>query len=853
MSNRLKPFWRLLVRPLAREKARTALTVLAVSLGVAVVLAMDLAGNAATGSFHSSLETLAGPQDFEVTGIGGVPEDLVGKLSSLPYDWQITPRMDGFAVLPESRRSLPLVGLDLIGEGGRSSDSGQSFFGYQDPNLFSTESIRQPDSIWIGESLRKRPGEILQLLVNDRAITCTVRGVYPDENGNESAIIMDIAAAQSALHRSGFVDRILIKLPAKTPVSPSEWQERVQEALPKGVELRPAGASTAENRKMLAAFRWNLQLLSYIALIVGAFLIYNTISISVVRRRAEIGIVRALGASRRQVFFAFLLEAALIGITGSLLGIPIGRAIAAGAVKLMGATVNSLYVSSRPAEISLDFSAILFSLLAGLCVTLFSAWAPAREASKVTPVDAMARGRREFETRVNQAFFLWIAAALALAAAGFSNLPPLAGKPVGGYCAALLAVAAAVFAIPALADRMMRLSSRLLPRPFHVEALLASRSLAGSLRRTSVLVAALCTAVAMATAVGIMVGSFRQTVIVWMNSELPADLYLRPAGNPSADQHPVISPEFANKLAMLPGVRAIQRLRAYEISYQGMPATLGGVDLSDPKIEHTSDFLSGRTAAEVLPEIRGVNAILVSEPFSYKHHVNRGDFISLPLGDSAESFRVVDIYYDYSSERGFILMDRQVLLHFLPDPAPSNIAVFVSSSAVASNIRQEIEKEATALGVHILVFANSDLRRQAVQIFDRTFAITYALEAVAVLVAVMGVAGALLALVIDRRRELGILRYLGASSAQIRKLILTEAGLLGLMASLAGLILGFFLSLILIFVINKQSFGWTIRFHWPFAVLTGAILLVWVATILAGYYPGRIAVRFNPVEVIHED
>jgi putative ABC transport system permease protein len=397
----------------------------------------------------------------------------------------------------------------------------------------------------------------------------------------------------------------------------------------------------------------------------------------------------------------------------------------------------------------------------------------------------------------------------------------------------------------------MRVASGPLQKLFGVEALLASRSLAGSLRRTSVLVAALCTAVAMMTAVGIMVGSFRQTVVTWMDAELPADLYLRPAGNPAADQHPTISPELSDAIAKLPGVRAVQRLRAYEISYQGMPATLGSVDLENRQINRTSDFVSGRSTESVLTELRGANSVIVSEPFTYKHHVGRGDSLQLALGKSRANFRIADVYYDYASERGVILMDRNVMLKYLPDPAPSNLAVFVAPGATVVTVRKEIE--AAAANHRILIFANGDLRAQAVQVFDRTFAITYALEAVAVLVAVMGVAGALLALVIDRRRELGLLRYLGASSEQLRRLILTEAGLLGVLANLSGVVLGFFLSLILIFVINKQSFGWTIRLHWPVAILLSAIAVVCVATLLAGYYPARIAVRLNPLEVVHED
>ncbi len=860
---RAKLFWRLLLKPLAVEPVRTALTIFAVALGVAVVLAMDLAGTSATGSFRSSLETLSGEQNFEITAIGGVSENLVGQLTSQPFAWRVTPRMEDFAVLPHLKKTLPLIGLDLIAESNRLAleNSAAAATSASTQNIAtvavtSLEHLTSRDSIWVGQSLGIRTGEKIQLVINDRPAFYTVRGTFPDANGNESAIVMDIAATQLALNRTGRVDRIYIRLPrqastSSATASPEEWRHRVEQLLPAGAQLRPAGASTSENRKMLAAFRWNLRLLSYIALIVGAFLIYNTISVSVVRRRAEIGIARALGASRRQILLAFLGEAAFIGFIGASLGIPLGRLMASAAVKLMGTTISMLYVTSRPGEIAFTPWSVALALVIGVGVTLFSAWSPAREASKVSPVEAMARGRREFEIRVAKASGLWLALVAAIAATVASRIPPIGGKPIFGYAATLLAVAAGVFAIPAFVDAATRATSHLLQKILGVEALLAARSLAGSLRRTSVLVAALCTAVAMMTAVGIMVGSFRQTIVTWMDSELPADLYLRPAGNPSADQHPTISPELSDTIARLPGIRAVQRLRAYEISFEGMPATLGSIDLNSVQIYRTTDFFSGRPTETVLSELRNANSVIVSEPFTYKHHVKRGDSLQLALGSSRESFRIADVYYDYASERGMVLMDRNVMLKYLPDPAPSNIAVFVQPGANVLAVRKEIE--AAAANYRVLIFANGDLRAQAVQIFDRTFAITYALEAVAVLVAVMGVAGALLALVIDRRRELGLLRYLGASSAQLRKLILTEAGLLGLLANFSGVVLGFFLSLILIFVINKQSFGWTIRLHWPVAILLAATTVIFLATLLAGYYPARIAVRLNPLEVVHEE
>jgi putative ABC transport system permease protein len=845
-------FYRLMVRPLFREPARTLLTILAIGLGVAVVLAIELAGDAATGSFRSSMETLTGDSDLEVTAPGGVPESVVGTLATLPYAIRVSPRMEDYAVIVNTKKSLPLIGLDLVGEGSfhAESESQKTAWTRMQSNSESVfEHSGNEDGIWMGASSGHKTGERVEFLINDMVRDYTVRGIYPDSNGSESAMVMDIAAAQRALQRFGRVDRILLKMP-ETP-GLEEWQQRLRAVLPAGVGLRPQGTGTNENRRMLAAFRWNLGLLSYISLVVGAFLIYNTISVSVVRRRVEIGIVRALGASRGVILSAFVGEAACFGFAGALIGLPLGRFMATGAVRLMSATVESLYVSSRPGSIELTATSFLLALAIGVGVGVASAYSPAREASEVSPIEAMARGRREFDVRVRKTRDLLLALVLGLGAAAASRAPAVANKPLLGYLAAILLVAASALAMPAFVDALTTGSSKLLGKLLGVEAMLASRSLAASLRRTSVLVGALSTAIAMMTAVGIMVGSFRETVRIWMNGQLPADLYLRPAGSAAADRHPTLSPELAEDLAKLPGVAAVDRLRAYEISFEDMPATLASADLVVLRSDQHSDFFSGRSRGQVLAELRDSNAVIVSEPFTYKHHLKAGDSITLSLGETRATFRIADIYYDYSSERGNILMDRKTMLRYLPDPAPSNLAIYVSTEASLEVVRTEIER--VTAGRRVLVFSNRDLRAEAIRIFDRTFAITYALEAVAVIVAVMGIAGALLALAIDRRRELGLLRFLGAARGQIRKLILVEAGLLGILANLAGLALGFALSLILIYVINKQSFGWTIRFHWPVEILLGALTVVYVATVLAGLYPAQVAVRLNPLEVVHEE
>ncbi len=839
-------FFRLIVRPLLRERARSLLAIAAVSLGVAVVLAIDLAGNAAAGSFRSSMETLTGDDDLEVTAAGGVPETMVGVLARLPYPMSMSPRIEDHGTVAATGEMIPVIGVDLIAEANHASGwtSSRSI----DEDLL--KYVNESDAIWVTRGLAQRTGEKVLLLINDQTRPYTVRGFLPESarvSGN--AAIMDIAAAQQATGKTSRLDRILIKVPEKVDIE--TWEERLREVLPNGFTLNPQGSQTAANRRMLAAFRWNLKILSYIALLVGAFLIYNTISVSVVRRRADIGTVRALGASRRAILAAFLCEASLFGLIGALIAVPLGRILAAGAVRLLATTVDALYISSRPGSLDLTPGAVVLAFVVGIGVSIASALAPAREAAMVPPTEAMARGRREFEVRVDRKRDAFIALVLAAAGTIAARAPAVGGKPLFGYLAAMLFIAASALVTPMLVHWCTTTASALLRKLAGVEALLAALSLAGSLRRTSVLVSALATAIAMMTSVGIMVGSFRETLITWMNNELPADLYLRPAGDPAADRHPTIAPDLGDRIARLSGVDGVSRFRAYEIEYESLPVTLAGAEFNSAHPREFSNFLSGRSPASVLKELTASDAVIVSEPFAYKHHVKAGDAISLPLGGRLIRFRIVDVFYDYGNERGYVLLNWPTMQHYLPDPAPSNLAVYLAPGSDIEHVRNEIKR--VAAHSDVLIFSNREIRREGIRVFDQTFAITYALEAVAVIVAVIGIAGALLSIVIDRRREFGILRIIGASTAQIRKLILMEAGLIGLLANIVGLALGFTLSLVLIFVINKQSFGWTIQFHWPVRVLLSALSLVYVATILAGIYPGRIAQRLNPIEVVHEE
>ena len=839
----IQVFYRLIVRPLGKEPVRTLLTALAVGLGVAVVLAIEMSGEAAAGSFQSSLEALTGDADFEVTATGGVPPAVLKDLAIAPYPLELRPRIEDFATVAATRHAVAVIGVDVLAD----SVARTAAVSLEQDNAGDTTALESNNSIWVGPELGARAGQTLRLIMNDREQEFVVRGVLPGNAGD--AVIMDLAAATSALGRTGSLDRILIRTPRGED---RDWGTVLRGLLPPAVNLAPFGSRTDENRRMLVAFRWNLRVLSYIALIVGAFLIYNTISVSVVRRRPEIGILRALGATRAAVLAAFLGEAACFGLAGALFGIVLGRFLAQSAVGLVAVTVQSLYVSSSPSAITMTWSVAVFAVVLALAVATASALAPALEAARITPVQSMARGSREHAARVHAGRDLAVAAALGLLAWVSSLQQPVAGKPLFGYLAALCMIGSAAFAIPSLVSLFSNVAGPWLARLLGVEALLAARSLSGSLRRTSVLVGALSTAIAMTAAVGIMVGSFRQTVLLWMDDRLQADLYLRPAGPAAPDRHPTLDPDTAQKLRSLPQVESVDQFRAYEISYNGKPATLAGGEARVAGSRGGRAFVSGRDTRTVFNELADQpNTAIVSEPFANKHGVQAGSEVTLRLGGHAPTFRVLDVYYDYASERGYIIVNRDTLLKDLPDPAPSNVAVYLRPGVSLEEGRRAVQGALS--GRRVLVFSNASLRAEAIRTFDRTFAVTYALEAVAVVVAIMGVAGALLALVIDRRREFAVLRFLGAARGQVRRLVLFEAGILGLLANLAGIVLGFLLSLLLIYVINKQSFGWTIQFHWPVAVLLGALTLVYVATVVCALFPAQVAANLRPIEVVHEE
>jgi putative ABC transport system permease protein len=824
----VKVFRLLILRPLRRDLTRTLLTLLSIALGVAVVIAIELSGEAATGSFQSSLTTLVGKVDYEITANGGVDEQYMGKLATLPVNARFSPVIEQPVVI-EGRGSTTLYGIDFVAVG----NTGQ----------IETSAVVSSD---LAARLHLKKGDPIELRGGSERQQFTVRTIAPDQNTGWVGV--DIAAAQQLFGMAGRLDRIEVFL--ETNQNASEVERLIHATIPATWEIETPGARSEENRRMLRAFRWNLRILSYISLLVGAFLIYNTIAVSVVRRRMEVGVLRALGTSSNGVLLVFLGEAAMLGLAGSVLGVLLGRLLAAALLGMIADTVNALFTTSTPGAVELSPASVVAALVTGTGVALFSALIPAREASRVAPAEAMRRAAVEHRTRLHIRRDLVIAAAAVLIAGILCQFGPIDGRPVFGYIATLFAVAATAMVAPAFVTGVIRGLRGALKTFAGAEGLIAGRSLVASLARTSVIVTALATAISMMVSVGVMVGSFRETVQVWLESQLRADLFMRARGFARIGVYPPIAAAAPRIVEQTSGVAEVDIFHAFEIRYEGVRATFGAGNMDIVRHHRSPRFLSG-SANEILDSLRGRDRAIVTEPFADKHHLRAGDVLRIPLGAQTIALTVAGVYYDYSSDRGMVLVDRTTLLKYLPDQPITNLAVYVKPGADAKQVRRDLESRLRDFPV--VIAPNEVLRRGAVEVFARTFAVTYALEAVAIIVAMLGAANSLLALVLDRRREIGLIRYLGASAGQIRRIILTEAALVGLLAGSLGLALGMALSLVLIYVVNKQSFGWTIQFHPPALLLGAALLLVWTVTVLAGAYPARVAARLEPVEVIHEE
>jgi putative ABC transport system permease protein len=857
----LRLFGQFILRRLVQEKLRSCVTVLGIALGIAVVIAIQLANASSLRGFAAALETISGKTTLEIVGPGvGIDEARLPQLGWLRDYGQVSPVIEGEALAstPDGGSEwLHVLGVDILRD--------RPFRDYrlvgsedQPGGLRLQEFLRlllQPHSVVLTEKFARKHGlsvsDRLELTVGDRAESFEVSGLLMNQGPARALdgnfVLMDIAAAQLAFMRLGRLDRLDVRLPEGTSVDAAE--RAISLRLPDGLTAQRPARRGQQVEKMLRAFHFNLTALSHIALLVGLFLIYNTVSISVITRRREIGTLRALGLTRGRVLGLFLAEAGVLAVIGCLSGLLFGRLLAYGAVRITSTTVNALYIASAAEPVPLGLGDLVFAFSVGLPLALFAAALPAFEAARVPPT-ASIRGADRLETRYRlQHRYLTVPALLFGLAGWLSSLKPVSGVPLFGYASAVAVVFGAAFMVPAVLYFVGRLSSGPLARLFRVEGWLANANLSGAIPRIAVSVAALAVSLSMMVAVAVMIGSFRETVIYWVGQTLQADLYIRPSTRPNVATEAAVSPEVERVVTENSWTEAIDLFRSSDLAYEGGPVTVGAGDFA-VLLEHGNLlFKAPENGREAMRSAVGRDAVVVSESFSLKHGKTPGDSVVLPTPKGLSAFRIAAVYYDYSSDRGVLVMDRSTFARHFGEHRPTSLSVYLRKGADANTVRDQI---LAALGprYRLFIYTNASLRAEVLRIFDSTFAVTYALEIVAIFVAILGVASTLLTLILERRRELAVLRLIGADRHQVKKMVVIEALLLGGVSQSIGIAVGVLLSLVLIYVINVQSFGWTIQFHLPLGFLAQSSGLILLATALSSLYPARKASEFCAAEQV---
>lgn len=838
-------------RHMAREK-RSWLTFAGVALGIAVFVSIRIANKSILAAYHDSVSTVAGNTTLEVVGrAGDIDESDLISLRRAPGVRYITPIVQSALPMnsPPSARGeiLLLIGIDLLQEGPfrayetAGTGNRQTFEALLDPSaVLLTETFATRHRLHIGDRFSVRKGEaMIDLQV---AGLLKGEGIAQAQDGNIA--IMDIASAQWRLGKLGRLDRIdLITDPR---ISLDRILSELTQQLGSRYTVRRPRQRTEQVVKMLSAFQLNLTALSAISLFVGIFLIYNTILVSVVHRKKETGILRALGVPRSRIFWIFTLEGIVIGTAGGVVGVLAGAGLARWVLKMLSRTVSALYVSIPPSPFSLPPSVFSEGIAIGALVATLSSFLPALQAGLIKPREAM-EGIYTSQRPLNHRRFLACAALFGAMSFLLSQVPSGWHLPLAGYLSAAMLLIAFSLLVP---STILLFSRMIGPLVVHASPpwRLAQGHLEQAIRRNGPTIAAFMGALAMMISVVIMIESFRDTVVLWIDQTVQADIIGFPVSFISKESGETLPEELVARIRAVPEVEAVDGYRSLEILFRDEPALLVGRNLAVHAARSRYLFQSGNSGDLIQKAIREKN-VLISEVFANRFHLRQGEIIELPTSAGNAPFQIAGVFYDYSTDGGKIVVDRSLLESLWNEREVEVASIYLKKGTSADRARQHLVQQfGEQYGLTFVT--QSAFKKEILTIFDQTFLITYALEWIAIVVALLGITNTLFVSILERRREIGILRAIGGSQNQVVQVVLTEAFYMGLIGNFLSIFCAFFLSLLLIFVINKESFGWTILFRFPPSVLLHSLLLAVGTALAAGYFPARTAAKMDVTEAI---
>jgi putative ABC transport system permease protein len=820
---------------LAQNKARSILSVLAIALGVALGYAVQLVTGAAVNELALGVQFLSGEADLQVRGPrSGFDEAVYPELARLPEVAAASPVVELDAKLADRSDALKIIGIDVFRAGpvepGLVADSADRLDHLRSDTLFLSPAAARALGVEAGGSL--------SFQVALRAATLRVAGLVTAD-AHQRFAVMDIAGAQANFDRLGRITRVDLRV--KPGVDVDAFRERLQAELPAGLAVQRPEASVKAGESLSRSYRVNLNILALVALFTGGLLVFSTQALAVVRRRAQLALLRVLGVTRRQLVIWLVAEGALVGIAGSALGLAAGFILAHAALRIIGADFGAGYFRGLAPTLTPAPLALAFFFCLGVGIAMLGSLAPALEAARASPALALKAGddERAF-ARLRPS---WPGLATIGAGAIASLLPPVAGLPLFGYGAIALLLIGTLMLMPRLAVLLLSL----LPMPRGAPARLALLQLRGAPGQVAVSLAAIVASVSLMVSMAIMVASFRISLDTWLERILPADLYVRAS---AAGDTAYMTVDDQARLAALPGVRRAEFLREQQLL----------LDPSRPRVVLLARTIDATNltrqlqlvSAQVTPAAGAPPPVWVNEAMVDLYGFALGSVVEIPIAGKSTAFTVAGVWRDYARPQGAIAIERERYIALTGDRGATNAALWLVPGTGVEQVSGAIEREIPG-GARLEIAAPGEIREFSLKAFDRTFAVTYALELAAVVIGLFGLSSSFGALVLSRRSEFGMLRHIGMTRRQIGSMLATEGVTVTGIGLVAGFGLGWLISLVLVHVVNRQSFHWGMELSVPWAPLAGSALLVLALSTITALASGRQAMGTRAVLAVKED
>ena len=858
-----KTLWLSSARYIISRPWQTALSVLGITLGVAIVVAIDLGNQSAKHAFSLSSDAVSGKATHRIVGgPGGLPEDVYRVLRVELGVRASAPVVEGYAYLPEETYNggaLRLLGIDPLADSQfRPYTRSSPQVGRANAPVRNVASLLvTPNSALVSVETAKelglQAGDSVNLRISDKPQMVKIAGLITPRNSLSSEtlknlVITDISTAQELIGYEGRLSHI--DLIVSSDENGDESLARIRRVLPAEATLVSSATRSETIDELTSSFDDNLFVISLLGLIVGAFLIYNAMAFSVVQRRPVIGALRALGVTRQQIFALVLSEALVIGLVSSVMGVLLGIVIGRGILNIITQTITDLFFVVSVQKLSIPVWSLVKGALLGLFATLAAAFLPALEATGVSARETLSRSH--LEERFRGAVPLASAAGVALAAIGVA----LILIPAKSLILAFTGIGALVLGYAMLTPLCVILFSKALAPPmraiFGAMGAMAARGIAASISRTAVAIAALAVAISITISIDTMVQSFRGTVVQWLDNSLGSDLYISPTSFNSQGGATGLPPQFVERIRAVEAVASVRTVRNARVNSPSGEVELLAFDTSYDNFVRYNSFKGGSPAL-IWDDLQSGNAVAVSEPYAYHNDKSIGSTIRLHTSEGEREFRIAGIYYDYrNSANGKVMMSSSAYNRYWNDVNVTGIGVTAADGVAVSDLKTAISR-AIGNAAEVEIRSNAELKAAALEVFERSFAITSVVHALSIAVAFVGVLSALMAMQMERSTEFGTLRAIGFTPEQVWLMFTTQTGMMGIAAGLLAVPLGLIQGAVLIFVVNRRSFGWSMDMEIYPMMLAQAVVIAAAAALLASIYPAFRMSRSSPAEVLHEE